>query len=161
MSCVVYNSSQIQHARVPKESHLISSPVCLKGTKINGKCYLADPARKRYHVASEDCNNLGGALGTPASSDENERLADYIRQSIGPDEQVWLGVNDMTTEGSWVDQSGLAIAYKNWDASGRAPRQPDGGASQNCAVLSGASGGKWLDENCREEKPSVCQFNIV
>lgn len=138
-------------------------PVCLKGTKINSKCYLANPARKRYHAANEDCNNLGGVLGTPASSDENERLADYIRQSIGPDEQVWLGVNDMTTEGSWVDQSGLTVAYKNWDTSGSgAAPQPDGGASQNCAVLSAASsGGKWLDENCREEKPYVCQFNIV
>lgn len=143
------------------KSNVSSPPVCLKGTKINGKCYLAEPVRKRYHAASEDCNNLGGVLGTPTSSHENERLTDYIRQSIGPDEQVWLGVNDMTTEGSWVDQSGQTIAYKNWEASGSAAPQPDGGASQNCAVLSGASAGKWLDQNCREEKPSVCQFNIV
>ncbi|RVE67118.1 hypothetical protein OJAV_G00114850 [Oryzias javanicus] len=35
------------------------------------------------------------------------------------------------------------------------------GMSENCAVLSGASQGKWFDENCREERPSVCQFNIV
>lgn len=140
---------------------LFPSAVCLKGTKINGKCYLADPVRKRYHAASEDCNNLGGVLGTPMSSDENDQLRDYIRQSIGQDERIWLGINDMAAEGSWVNQSSLSITYKNWDTSSRGSPQPDGGTSQNCAVLSGASGGKWFDENCREEKPSVCQFNIV
>ncbi|GAA6235536.1 tetranectin-like [Lates japonicus] len=133
--------------------------VCLKGVKSHGKCFLADPVRKRYHTASEDCNALGGVLGTPTSSDENDQLRDYLRQSIGPNEQVWLGINDMGTEGTWMDQTGTSITYKNWDTSGS--RQPDGGQSQNCAALSGAARGKWSDENCREEKPSVCQFNIV
>lgn len=140
-------------------SLLSSSSVCLKGVKSHGKCFLADPVRKRYHTASEDCNALGGVLGTPTSSDENDQLRDYLRQSIGPNEQVWLGINDMGTEGTWVDQTGTTITFKNWDTSGS--RQPDGGQSQNCAALSGAARGKWSDENCREEKPSVCQFNIV
>ncbi|XP_069032418.1 tetranectin-like [Embiotoca jacksoni] len=135
--------------------------VCLKGIKIHGKCFLADPLKKRFHIASEDCNSLGGVLGAPTSSDENNQLRDYIRQSIGPDEQVWLGINDMTTEGTWMNHTGLRITYKNWDTSNIRLPQPDGGQSQNCAVLSGASGGKWFDENCRDEKPSVCQFNIV
>ncbi|XP_040909667.1 tetranectin-like [Toxotes jaculatrix] len=135
--------------------------VCLKGIKIHGKCFLADPVRKRYHTASEDCNSMGGVLGTPTSSNENDQLRDYIRQSIGPDEQVWLGVNDMVTEGTWMDQTGINIAYKNWDTSNSRSPQPDGGHSQNCAILSVAARGKWFDENCREEKASVCQFNIV
>ncbi|KAM9340545.1 tetranectin-like [Symphorus nematophorus] len=148
----------VQELNLLKEQQALQT-VCLKGIKIHGKCYLADPVRKRYHTASEDCNNLGGVLGTPTSSDENDQLRDYIRQSIGPDEQVWLGINDMVAEGSWVDQTGVSITYKNWDTS--SSRQPDGGQSQNCAVLSIASRGKWSDENCRDEKPSVCQFNIV
>lgn len=150
----------VQELNLLKEQQALQT-VCLKGIKIHGKCYLADPLKKRYHTASEDCNNLGGVLGAPTSSDENDQLRDYIRQSIGPDEQVWLGINDMMTEGAWVDQTGSSIAYKNWDTSNHRSRQPDGGQSQNCAVLSGASNGKWFDENCREEKSSVCQFNIV
>ncbi|KAF3707289.1 Tetranectin [Channa argus] len=149
----------VEELNLLKEQQALHT-VCLKGRKIHGKCFLADPVRKRYHTASEDCNALGGVLGTPASSSENDELRDYIRQSIGQDEQVWLGINDMMTEGKWMDQTGQSITYKNWDTSGL-PHQPDGGQSQNCAVLSGASRGKWFDENCREEKPSVCQFNIV
>ncbi|XP_059206589.1 tetranectin-like isoform X1 [Centropristis striata] len=149
-----------QELNLLKEQQALQT-VCLKGVKIHNKCFLADTLRKRYHTASEDCNNLGGVLGTPTSSEENDQLRDYIRQSIGPDEQVWLGINDMMTEGTWVDQSSFTITYKNWDTSNHRSPQPDGGMSSNCAVLSGASRGKWFDENCREEKPSVCQFNIV
>lgn len=147
----------------PLDHPLCSFPssVCLKGIKIHRKCYLADPEKKHYHNAIEDCSNLGGVLGTPTSADENDQLSDYIRQSLGPDEQVWLGVNDMMTEGVWVDQTGLSITYKNWDTSNSRSTQPDGGPSQNCAVLSGASNGKWFDEKCRDEKAFVCQFNIV
>ncbi|XP_034455077.1 tetranectin-like [Hippoglossus hippoglossus] len=135
--------------------------VCLKGIKFHGKCFLADPVKKGYHTASEDCNAMGGVLGTPTSSDENDQLRDYVRQSIGPDEQIWLGVNDMITEGTWMDQTASSITYKNWDTSNSRSPQPDGGKSQNCASLSGAARGKWSDENCRDEKASVCQFNIV
>ncbi|XP_070702989.1 tetranectin-like [Pempheris klunzingeri] len=150
----------VEELNLLKEQQALQT-VCLKGTKIHGKCYLAEPVKKRYHTASEDCNSLGGVLGTPTSSDENDKLRDYIRQSIGPDEQVWLGINDMMTEGKWVDQTTSSITYKNWDTTNYRSPQPDGGQSQNCAILSGPSRGKWFDENCREEKPSVCQFNIV
>ncbi|TDH03953.1 hypothetical protein EPR50_G00147300 [Perca flavescens] len=150
----------VQELNLLKEQQALQT-VCLKGMKIHDKCFLADTVRKRYHTASEDCNAMGGVLGTPTSSYENDQLRDYIRQRIGPDEQIWLGVNDMVTEGSWMDQTGVSITFKNWDTSNYRSPQPDGGKSHNCAVLSGASNGKWFDENCREEKPSVCQFNIV
>lgn len=151
----------LNHSLGPSNHLLCFSSVCLKGIKINGKCLLADPVRKSYYAASEDCNAMGGVLVTPTSSDENNQLKDYIRQSIGADEQIWLGIIDMVTEGTWVDQTGVSITYKNWDTSNYRSPQPDGGQSQNCAVLSMASSGKWFDENCREEKPSICQFNIV
>ncbi|XP_024154042.1 tetranectin [Oryzias melastigma] len=150
----------VQELNLLKEQQALQT-VCLKGTKIHRKCYLADPVKKRYHTASDDCNALGGVLGTPTSADENSQLGEYLRQSVGPDEQVWLGINDMMTEGAWADQTGLTISYTNWDTSNSRSRQPNGGMSENCAVLSGASQGRWFDENCREERPSVCQFNIV
>ncbi|XP_054462561.1 tetranectin-like isoform X2 [Anoplopoma fimbria] len=150
----------VQELNLLKEQQALQT-VCLKGIKINNKCFLADTVRKHYHTASEDCNAMGGVLGTPTSSDENDQLRDYVRQRIGLDEQVWLGINDMVTEGTWVDQTGSSITFKNWDTSNYRSPQPDGGQAHDCAVLSGASSGKWFDENCREEKTSVCQFNIV
>ncbi|XP_068189606.1 tetranectin-like [Antennarius striatus] len=150
----------VQELNLLKEQ-LALQTVCLKGMKIHRKCYLADPVRKRYHAASEDCSNLGGVLATPTSSEENEQLRDYVRQSVGPGEGVWLGVNDLVAEGVWADHTGSSVTYKNWDASNSRSPQPDGGPAQNCVTLSAASGGRWFDENCREEKSSVCQFNVV
>uniref|UniRef100_A0A8C6U7C2 C-type lectin domain family 3 member B n=1 Tax=Neogobius melanostomus TaxID=47308 RepID=A0A8C6U7C2_9GOBI len=150
----------LQDLNVLKEQQALQT-VCLKGIKVHNKCFLVDPVRKTYHTASEDCNAMGGVLFSPLSSAENDQLRDYIRQSFGQDEQVWLGINDMITEGNWLDQMGSKVTYKNWDVSNHRSRQPDGGASQNCAVLSPASNGKWFDEKCREEKATVCQFNIV
>ncbi|KAJ3598338.1 hypothetical protein NHX12_001849 [Muraenolepis orangiensis] len=133
--------------------------VCLRGTKVLGKCFLADPEKKSFHAANDDCMAKGGMLATPLTGDQNDRLCEYVRQSVGPEEHVWVGINDMVTDGQWVDQSGQGVRFKNWET--HITLQPDGGRGQNCAVMSTSANGKWFDENCRAEKASVCEFNIV
>lgn len=148
----------VQEVNLLKEQQALQT-VCLKGTKVLGKCFLADPVRKTFHTASDDCIAKGGSLSTPLTGDENEQLYHYVRQSVGPEEHIWLGVNDMVTEGHWVDQSGSSVRFKNWETE--ITLQPDGGPRDNCAVLSATANGKWFDENCRAQKASVCEFNIV
>ena len=133
--------------------------VCLKGTKVHMKCFLASVQAKTFHEASEDCISRGGTLGTPQTGSENDALYEYLRQSVGSEAEVWLGFNDMASEGSWVDMTGGHIAYKNWETEITA--QPDGGKVENCATLSGAANGKWFDKRCRDKLPYVCQFAIV
>lgn len=133
--------------------------MCLRGTKIPGKCLLAAGAQRSFHAASDHCAAQGGSLATPTSDYQNQQLLDYVRQSIGSAAHVWLGVNDMVTEGRWVDQSGGGVRFANWESD--VTLQPDGGRAQNCAVLDVAANGKWFDEGCRLERPSVCEFNIV
>lgn len=134
-------------------------PVCLKGTKIHLKCYLAFSESKTYHEASEHCISQGGTLGTPQSGEENDALYDYMRKSIGAEAEIWMGLNDMASEGKWVDMTGGPIRYKNWETE--ITTQPDGGKLENCAALSGAAVGKWFDKRCKEQLPYVCQFMIV
>ncbi|XP_034467173.1 tetranectin [Hippoglossus hippoglossus] len=151
-------SDIIQELNLLKEQQALQT-VCLRGTKILGKCFLGDPVKKTFHAASEDCIAKGGSLGTPLSGDENDQLYSYVRQSIGPEEHIWLGINDMVTDGQWVDQSGSSVRFKNWETE--ITLQPDGGRSQNCAILSTTANGRWFDESCRAQKASVCEFNIV
>ncbi|KAK2910433.1 hypothetical protein Q8A73_008148 [Channa argus] len=148
----------IEELNLLKEQQALQT-VCLRGTKILGKCFLADPVKKAFHAASDDCIAKGGSLSTPLTGDENDQLYSYVRQSIGPEEQIWLGINDMVTDGQWVDQSGSSVRFKNWETE--ITLQPDGGRSQNCAILSTTANGKWFDESCRVEKASVCEFNII
>ncbi|XP_053289439.1 tetranectin isoform X1 [Pleuronectes platessa] len=151
-------SDIIQELNLLKE-HQALQTVCLRGTKILGKCFLADPVQKTFHAASDDCLAKGGSLATPLSGDENDQLYSYVRQSIGPEEHIWLGINDMVTDGQWSDGSGSSVRFKNWETE--ITLQPDGGRSQNCAILSTTANGKWFDESCRAKKASVCEFNIV
>nr|XP_015831419.2 tetranectin [Nothobranchius furzeri] len=148
----------VQELNLLKEQQALQT-ICLKGTKILGKCLLADPKKTTFHAASDDCFSKGGSLSTPLTWDENNQLYSYVRQSLSPEEHIWLGINDMVTEGQWVDHSGSSVRFKNWETE--ITQQPDGGHSQNCAVLSTTANGKWFDESCRVERASVCEFNIV
>ncbi|XP_018423464.1 PREDICTED: tetranectin isoform X2 [Nanorana parkeri] len=133
--------------------------ICLKGTKALNKCYLSVFEPKNYHQASDDCIAQGGTLSTPESRDENDFLNDYVRKSLGMTSEVWIGINDMANEGSWVDMTGSRISFKHWETG--TTLEPNGGKQENCALLSEAANGKWFDKNCKEELPFVCQFSIV
>uniref|UniRef100_A0ABI8ARZ4 C-type lectin domain family 3 member B n=1 Tax=Felis catus TaxID=9685 RepID=A0ABI8ARZ4_FELCA len=147
-----------QEVALLKEQQALQT-VCLKGTKVHMKCFLAFTQAKTFHEASEDCISRGGTLGTPQTGSENDALYEYLRQSVGAEAEIWLGLNDMAAEGAWVDMTGGHIAYKNWETEITA--QPDGGKVENCAALSGAANGKWFDKRCRDKLPYICQFAIV
>ncbi len=167
--CVTDSISYFKHQKLwwwainrhqsQSDFHLIPPSVCLRGTKVLGKCFLADPVKKTFHAASDDCIAKGGSLATPLTGDENDQLYSYVRQSIGQEEHIWLGINDIVTDSLWVDQSGSSVRFKNWETE--ITLQPDGGRSQNCAIMSTTANGKWFDESCKVEKASVCEFNIV
>ncbi|XP_029773723.1 tetranectin [Suricata suricatta] len=123
-----------QEVALLKEQQALQT-VCLKGTKVHMKCFLAFTQAKTFHEASEDCISRGGTLGTPQTGSENDALYEYLRQSVGAEAEIWLGLNDMAAEGAWVDMTGGRIAYKNWETEITA--QPDGGKTENCAALSG------------------------
>uniref|UniRef100_A0A8D0L7I7 C-type lectin domain family 3 member B n=1 Tax=Sphenodon punctatus TaxID=8508 RepID=A0A8D0L7I7_SPHPU len=147
-----------QEVALLKEKQALQT-VCLKGTKVNLKCFLAFSNAKAYHEASEDCISQGGILSTPQTGDENDALYDYMRKSIGSEMEIWLGINDLAAEGRWVDMTGSSIGYKNWETE--ITTQPDGGKLENCAALSAVAIGKWFDKRCRDQLPYLCQFMIV
>ncbi|XP_072644270.1 tetranectin [Canis lupus baileyi] len=90
--------SLAQEVALLKEQQALQT-VCLKGTKVHRKCFLAFTQPKTFHEASEDCISRGGTLGTPQSGSENDALHDYLRQSAGAEAETWLGLNDMAAEG--------------------------------------------------------------
>ncbi|XP_069758180.1 tetranectin-like protein [Narcine bancroftii] len=128
--------------------------VCLRGTKVHKKCYLASKGAKSFHSANEDCIAQGGTLSIPRNTDENSSLRSYAKKSLTGVRDFWIGVNDMTSEGKFVDVNGMAINYLNWDRS-----EPRGGTRENCVAAS-IGIGKWSDEVCRNEKRYICEYLI-
>ncbi|KAM9607467.1 C-type lectin domain family 3 member A [Trichechus inunguis] len=129
--------------------------VCLRGTKVHKKCYLASEGLKNFHEANEDCISKGGTLVMPRNSDEINALRDYGKKSLPGVNDFWLGINDMVTEGKFLDVNGVAISFLNWDHA-----QPSGGTRENCVLFSQSAQGKWSDEVCRSSKRYICEFII-
>ncbi|XP_078531890.1 tetranectin [Lissotriton helveticus] len=147
-----------QELTILKEQQALQT-ICLKGIKIQNKCFLLGREAKSYHKASDDCIAQGGTLGTPENGDDNDSLYDYMRKNIGAEAEIWIGINDMASEGTWVDMTGTSVAYKNWETE--ITTQPDGGKQENCVSLAGIATGKWFDKPCKNELPFMCQFMIV
>ena len=61
-------------------------------------------------------------------------------------EDIWIGISDKQTEGTWRDVDGNVVPYSNW-ASG----QPNGGSSDNCVIMK--VDGLWDDVACVESHP--------
>uniref|UniRef100_A0A4W3IH87 C-type lectin domain-containing protein n=2 Tax=Callorhinchus milii TaxID=7868 RepID=A0A4W3IH87_CALMI len=129
--------------------------VCLRGIKVHKKCFLGSSGEKNYHMANEDCIAQGGTLAIPRDSDETTQLRSYAKKSLRGATGFWIGVNDMTTEGRFVDVNGQSVSYLNWG-----PGEPRGGKRENCALASISSQGKWSAEVCRDVKRYICEFLI-
>ncbi|XP_067857931.1 tetranectin-like [Heptranchias perlo] len=147
----------LEEVNLLKEKQALQS-VCLRGMKVRSKCFLSMSGEKKFHEAADDCIMHGGILGTASNDEENDALYDYARTAVGHDRDIWIGVSDIVAEGSWVDVTGAAVNYTNWETE--ITLQPDGGTKENCVVLSGPANGKWFDQPCRFKKNYFCEFII-
>jgi len=125
---------------------------------IDNKCYYFDTTSRNYNNAKMNCNAIfmeQGKLFEPKSSSSNKKVH-KVALSI----QIsnwWLGINDKSSEGSWVyDSNGASVAFSIQWYSG----QPNGGSSENCPVYwSGDQKdiGQIGDTRCMDTYPSICE----
>ena len=71
---------------------------------------------------------------------------------VGTTDIVWIGFNDITTEGTFVWNSGETWSYTNWG-----PGEPDNwGTPGDCGNLTSYAR-KWADGACGAVRPFVCE----
>ena len=88
-----------------------------------------------YGDAEAQCKSDGSFLAIPRSEAENDFIASLI-----PKEHIWIGINDIEQEGSFVAVDGREISWTNWLTG-----QPDGGVDQNAVAIDSLSDGRWRD----------------
>ncbi|KAF0294151.1 CD209 antigen-like protein C [Amphibalanus amphitrite] len=115
-----------------------------------GHCLLGLEEWTNYTTAALRCETLGAHLAVPRSDPE----MNCIRQIADTQEKthVWLGVNDMETEGEFagIDGCGPVSVLSSWWADG----QPNGERAENY-VASTPDG--WFDSGLNV-KNLVCQL---
>merc|ERR1719419_358224 len=64
-----------------------------------------------YGDAKAQCESDGTFLAIPRSEAENDFIASLI-----PNEDIWIGINDIAKEGSFVAVDGREISWTKWDS---------------------------------------------
>ena len=101
-----------------------------------------------WQTAQTMALTLGGTLASISDSLENE----WIRtQANGHD--VWIGINDVQTEGAFEWVNGEAVTYTNW-ASGQGVNTP----LEDFGLLS-ASNGSWSDEEASRTARAIVEIS--
>ncbi|XP_038071510.1 perlucin-like protein [Patiria miniata] len=120
--------------------------VCKPGWKEHGSsCYKYTDNRTDWENANTYCQGLGGMLLVIESEEENEFIAEEMRNSGMP--RAWLGCNDISMEGTWVcyPEGVKKMQYTNWVQG-----QPNNYNNQDCAAISVKNdrNGTWGDRSC-------------
>lgn len=111
--------------------------------------YCSTP--RTWAAAQANCEAQGANLSFPHDTPEYYLFYWYTWPVF---EGWWIGATDLAQEGTWVDPNGASVAQWDYWASS----QPNGGTDQNCASWHPSYAG-WVDLDCAEEHPSVCQLD--
>jgi Ca2+-binding RTX toxin-like protein len=102
----------------------------------NGKFYLLSNAAT-WKEAQAQAVSLGGNLVTVNDATENQ----FLVNTFGGTEQLWIGLTDEVVEGQFKWVNGEAVTYTNWLIN-----QPDNfGGNEDYVHLNGATAGQWND----------------
>lgn len=131
---------------------------CQKGRRMGYKCYLVYNSHEDYAGASRKCLERGGRMAMPRDRKEQEALADYVKSFFHPGNwPVWLGINDLRSEGMYLFDDGTRVQYFQWRKHFLSS-QPDGGRRENCVAMS-SDDGDWWDHYCDRTMNYLCEFD--
>ncbi|MBD2269110.1 hypothetical protein H6F62_10130 [Anabaena sp. FACHB-1391] len=101
----------------------------------NGKFYLLSNAGT-WTQAQAQAVTLGGNLVTVNDAAENQ----FLVNTFGGTEGLWIGLTDEVTEGTFKWANGEAVTYTNW-----APGEPNDDGGQDYAWINFQNPGEWDD----------------
>jgi Ca2+-binding RTX toxin-like protein len=101
----------------------------------NGKFYFLSNAGS-WTQAQAQAVTLGGNLVTVNDAAENQ----FLVNTFGGKEGLWIGLTDEVTEGTFKWANGEAVTYTNW-----APGEPNNDGNQDYAWINYQNPGKWDD----------------
>lgn len=116
-----------------------------------GHCYLLyTGVDKTWANAKTACASYNSAyLASLTASAENTAMADFTFAG-----STWIGLNDQSTEGTYVWDHGNPFSYSNW-----AGGQPDNSGNQDCASIQ--TNRTWNDDTCGSSTDYLCEYVVT
>ena len=117
------------------------APLTIDGSFTYGQStYILTPKAMTWQDAQAYAESRGGNLVTINDAAENQ----WLKDTFGTTEALFIGMSDAETEGTWKWASGQSVTYTDW-----APNEPnDAQGNQDYAILShiwNSSTDKWDD----------------
>lgn len=144
--------SSVQHVKAEELIFIVSFLVILGQVfpdivSVEQKMFISKGAEGNYESSKVACSHLGGQIASPRNAAENNALS-KIAAKRG--KRIYLGMNDMETEGVFRHLSGEQMQYSNW-----APGEPND-EHEDCIEM--YTDGRWNDKRCTENRLIVCEL---
>ncbi|XP_032816325.1 C-type mannose receptor 2 isoform X1 [Petromyzon marinus] len=105
-----------------------------------------------WHEARTSCLQQGSDLLSITEMHEQTYIAGFLS---GFGAIMWIGLNDLDSDGGWQWSDGSPLKLLNWDQGH--PSETDG---QNCALLRAEFFSKWQTKECAAALPYVCKKRL-
>jgi len=112
-------------------------------------CYLRSSSSMNFEAADRYCKDLGGVVLTPRTEAENYWMSNTI---VG---NVWTGVTDRHSEGTWVHEHDRSQVSTFFWYSG----EPNGANHENCIEIAHGLSQRWNDVSCTANMHVFCQID--
>jgi len=96
--------------------------------------------------AEAEAISLGGHLVTINNAAENQFILEKFANYAG---RVWLGLNDVNIEDTFVWSSGEALTYTNWE-----PGEPNNSSDEDFVAMYSGNG-RWIDVKDLSNPPGI------
>lgn len=118
-----------------------------------GTCYMIFRTPTNWQTARQMCEAINAHLAVSTSQTENDLFSPLAQL-----DDIWVGGNDISTEGAWVWLNGESMAgYTNWrmgEPNNSTGTDPMG---EDCMIIEGDNGGLWDDRSCLREYGYICE----
>lgn len=115
---------------------------------VNGRDYFKSITAQTWNNARTICLNNGGHLATIPNAEVNQLIFENAGNA-----RVYIGLNDIQTEGLFVWENGDRLAYTNWGSG-----QPDNASNEDVVELRNDNG-QWNDINGTAARQYFLELN--
>ena len=109
-----------------------------------------------YYDASQECFNGGGRLVALKTAARQAEVIAALHAAGITQSWVWVGANDIATEGTWIWSDGTGVSYPGAYTRWQSGEPNDARQSEDCMGLI-TSSGLWNDWSCSHALISVCE----
>ena len=82
---------------------------------------------------------------------------DFFVGMLAGEDNTWIGYTDRNNESNWEWENGSNSTYVNWGFM-----KPDGGISENCAIIDTSTTRRaWDDTRCNTSNKVICEKGIT